>query len=69
MVRAGDHYVLKVSYAKDDESLDEGDALELWGSDLAVRVVRRDGRALLEERLAPGTDLSRSMTMTRPRSR
>jgi streptomycin 6-kinase len=58
VVSAGDHYVLKVPYEIDDESLDEGDALERWGSDVAVRVVRRNGRALLEERLVPGTDLS-----------
>jgi len=55
---AGDHDVLKVPSEGDDESLHEGDALQLWGSDVAVRVVRRDGRALLEERLDPGTDLS-----------
>jgi streptomycin 6-kinase len=55
---AGDHFVLKVPSEGDDESLHEGDALERWGSDVAVRVVRREGRALLEERLVPGTDLS-----------
>ncbi|HWD96079.1 MAG TPA: aminoglycoside phosphotransferase family protein [Acidimicrobiales bacterium] len=55
---AGDRLVLKVPSEGDDESLHEGDALELWGSDIAVRVVRRDGRALLEERAIPGTDLS-----------
>jgi streptomycin 6-kinase len=55
---AGDHFVLKVPSEGDDESLHEGDALQLWGGDVAVRVVRRDGRALLEERLDPGTDLS-----------
>jgi streptomycin 6-kinase len=55
---AGDHLVLKVPSEGDDESLHEGDALDRWGSDVAVRVVRRDGRALLEERLIPGTDLS-----------
>lgn len=58
VVPAGEHFVLKVASEGDDESLHEGDALELWGSDIAVRVVRRDGRALLEERLVPGTDLS-----------
>jgi streptomycin 6-kinase len=55
---AGDHFVLKAPSEGDDESLQEGDALRLWGSDIAVRVVRRDGRVLLEERLNPGTDLS-----------
>jgi streptomycin 6-kinase len=55
---AGEHFVLKVPSEGDDESLHEGDALQRWGSDVAVRVVRRDGRALLEERLIPGTDLS-----------
>lgn len=55
---AGDNFVLKVPSESDDESLHEGDALQLWGSEIAVRVVRRDGRALLEERLDPGTDLS-----------
>lgn len=54
----GETFVLKVPSTTDDESLHEGDALELWGGDVAVRVVRRDGRALLEERLEPGTDLS-----------
>jgi streptomycin 6-kinase len=55
---ADDRFVLKVPSEGDDESLHEGDALELWGSDVAVRIIRRDGRALLEERVVPGTDLS-----------
>ena len=55
---AGDTYVLKVPSEGDDESLHEGEALELWGTDIAVRVIRRAGRALLEERLDPGSDLS-----------
>jgi streptomycin 6-kinase len=50
--------VLKVPSEEDDESLHEGDALELWGSDIAARVIRREGRTLLEERAVPGTDLS-----------
>jgi streptomycin 6-kinase len=54
---AGDA-VVKVPWAGDDESLQEGDALELWGGDGAVRLLRRSGRALLEERLVPGDDLS-----------
>jgi streptomycin 6-kinase len=50
--------VLKVPLQGDDESVHEGDALELWGGDGAVRLLRRSGRALLEERAAPGDDLS-----------
>src|SRR6478609_6794502 len=50
--------VLKVAWEGDDESLHEGDALELWDGDGAVRVLRRAGRALLEERAVPGDDLS-----------
>jgi streptomycin 6-kinase len=50
--------VLKVAWQGDDESLHEGDALELWGGDGAVRLLRRSGRTLLEERALPGDDLS-----------
>src|SRR5579863_2602384 len=50
--------VLKVAWGGDDEALHEGDALELWNGDGAVRLLRRSGRALLEERAIPGTDLS-----------
>ena len=50
--------VLKVAWEGDAESLHEGDALELWGGDGAVRLLRRSGRALLEERAVPGDDLS-----------
>jgi streptomycin 6-kinase len=50
--------VVKVSWEGDDESLHEPDALELWDGDGAVRLVDRSGRALLEERAIPGTDLS-----------
>ena len=52
--------VLKVTPVEDDEADEEGDALELWGGDGAVRVLRRDRvrRALLLERARPGTDLS-----------
>jgi streptomycin 6-kinase len=50
--------VLKVPWQGDDESLNEGDALELWGGDGAVRLLQRSGRALLEERALPGDDLS-----------
>ena len=54
---AGDA-VVKVAWEGDDESLDEGDALELWKGDGAVRLLSRSGRALLEERAVPGDDLS-----------
>jgi streptomycin 6-kinase len=54
---AGDA-VLKVPWEGDDESLHEGDALALWNGDGAVRLLRRSGRALLEERAVPGDDLS-----------
>jgi streptomycin 6-kinase len=52
--------VLKVAWANDEESLDEGDALSVWGGDGAVRLLRADKgrRALLEERAVPGGDLS-----------
>jgi streptomycin 6-kinase len=50
--------VLKVAWKGDTESLHEGDALELWDGDGAVRLVQRSGRALLEERAVPGDDLS-----------
>jgi streptomycin 6-kinase len=50
--------VLKVAWEGDKESLHEGDALELWNGDGAVRLLRRSGRALLEERAIPGRDLS-----------
>jgi streptomycin 6-kinase len=52
------HVVLKVAWEGDTESLHEGDALELWGGDGAVRLLRRSGRAILEERAVPGYDLS-----------
>lgn len=50
--------VLKVAWEGDDEALHEADALELWDGDGAVRLLRRSGRALLEERAVPGDDLS-----------
>lgn len=50
--------VLKVAWEGDDESLNEGDALELWSGDGAVRLLQRSGAALLEERAVPGDDLS-----------
>src|SRR2546430_15676169 len=53
---AGDA-VCKVAWEGDTESLHEGDALELWNGDGAVRLLRRSGRALLEARAVPGNDL------------
>jgi streptomycin 6-kinase len=50
--------VLKVPWQGDDESLHEGDALELWDGNGAVRLLRRSGRVLLEERAVPGDDLT-----------
>src|ERR1700736_856123 len=50
--------VLKVAWDGDTESLHEGEALELWGGDGSVRLLRRSGRALLEERAVPGDDIS-----------
>jgi len=50
--------VVKVAWEGDTESLHEGDELELWNGDGAVRLLRRSGRAILEERAEPGDDLS-----------
>jgi streptomycin 6-kinase len=52
--------VLKVAWEQDDESLHEAEALEAWGGDGAVRLLRHDPdrRALLEERALPGEDIS-----------
>jgi streptomycin 6-kinase len=55
---AGRDAVVKVAWEGDDESLHEGEALELWQGDGAVRLLRRSGRALLEERAVPGDDIS-----------
>jgi streptomycin 6-kinase len=57
---AGDGAVLKVTPLDDDESDQEAEALELWGGDGTVRLLRRDRerRALLLERAWPGTDLA-----------
>ena len=55
---AGDDAVVKVPWEGDDESLHEGDALELWGGNGAVRLLRGSGRALLLERARPGDDIS-----------
>jgi streptomycin 6-kinase len=53
-----DGAVLKVPWGGDTEALHEPDALELWDGHGAVRLLRRSGRALLEERAVPGDDLS-----------
>jgi len=53
-----DGNVVKAPWEGDDESLYEGDALEIWNGDGAVRLVRRAGRVLLEQRCVPGTDLA-----------
>jgi streptomycin 6-kinase len=55
----GGDRVLKAAWGGDDESLHEGDAMEVWGGDGAVRLLCRKGLVLLEERALPGTDLSR----------
>jgi len=50
--------VVKVAWEGDSESRHEPDALKLWDGDGAVRLIDCFGRALLEERAIPGTDLS-----------
>jgi streptomycin 6-kinase len=57
---AGDAAVIKVRPPEDDESDEEDEALEFWGGDGAVRLLRRDPsrRAMLIERAVPGTDIS-----------
>jgi streptomycin 6-kinase len=55
---AGENAVLKVRSPEDDESDEEGEALELWAGDGAVQLLRADRgrRALLLERA--GDDIS-----------
>jgi streptomycin 6-kinase len=53
-----DGNVVKAPWEGDDESLNEAEALELWNGDGAVRLLRRSGRVVLEQRCLPGTDLS-----------
>ena len=55
---AGRDAVVKVAWEGDEESRHEGDALELWDGEGSVRLLRRSGRALLEERAVPGDDIS-----------
>jgi streptomycin 6-kinase len=52
--------VLKIGWQKDEESVHEADALELWAGNGAVRLLRadRDRRALLLERAVPGDDIA-----------
>ena len=54
----GEEAVLKVAWEGDVESLHEGEALELWDGEGAVRLLRRSGRVLLLERAQPGEDIS-----------
>jgi streptomycin 6-kinase len=54
----GAQAVLKLAWEGDDESLHEPEALELWYGEGAVRLLRRDGRALLLERAVPGSDIA-----------
>jgi streptomycin 6-kinase len=58
VVAVGDDQVLKVNWEGDDESLHEADALAVWSGDGAVRLIRAEGRAVLEQRIRPGDDLS-----------
>jgi streptomycin 6-kinase len=51
-------HVLKVPWGGDSEALHEPDALALWNGAGAVRLLRRSGRVLLEERAVPGDDLA-----------
>lgn len=57
---AGPDAVLKVRPPDDKESVHEADALELWGGNGAVRLLRVDRSrcALLLERASPGSDLA-----------
>lgn len=57
---AGDGAVLKVTPPEDDQADEEGEALELWDGEKAVRLLRHDKarRALLVERARPGSDLA-----------
>ena len=56
----GSDAVLKIAWPHDDESIQEADALELWGGNGAARLLRvdRSRRALLLERAQPGSDLA-----------
>jgi streptomycin 6-kinase len=56
----GENAVVKVTLPENDESDEEGDALELWDGEGAVRLLRRDPerRALLLERARPGEDIA-----------
>jgi streptomycin 6-kinase len=57
---AGNDAVLKVTPPEDDESDEEGEALELWDGEGAVRLLRvdRERRVLLVERARPGDDIA-----------
>ena len=58
VAQVGRDSVVKVAWEGDDESLHEAEALELWDGEGAVRLLRRSGRALLEQRARPGDDIS-----------
>ncbi len=53
-----DERVLKVAWEGDDEAIHEAAALELWNGRGAVRVLRHERFAVLEERVRPGGDIS-----------
>jgi hypothetical protein len=53
---AGRDAVVKVAWEGDEESLHEGDALELWDGDASVRLLRRSGRALRQPPRGPGRE-------------
>ena len=57
---AGQDAVLKVTPPEDDEADHEADALDTWGGDGAVHLLRHDRkrRVLLMERARPGKDIS-----------
>ena len=57
--------MVKVAWEGDEESLHEGDALELWDGDASVRLLRRSGRALLADRAIPGDYRIRAWTVIR----
>ena len=57
---AGEAAILKVIPPEDDSASQQAEVLEFWGGDGAVRLLRHDPtrRALLLERLRPGTEAS-----------
>jgi streptomycin 6-kinase len=57
---AGENAILKVIPAEDESASQQAEVLEFWDGDGAVRLLRHDParRALLLERLVPGTEAS-----------